>query len=327
MTVTPSSDAQFLAAAAGSAPAPEQVRDDVWSVPSPMLDRPLPYSFLSVLRDSRGDIHLIDAGFETDDNMVALADFLATIGSSLSAVRTVTVTHNHPDHQGLALRVRAATGALVQMHAADASPIASSAVLPAAELDGWGVPVERRQEMADLGIPGTDRRVTAVDRLIQDGDRLDIPGFDVIAMHTPGHTPGHLCLRDDARALLFTGDHLLPTMHPGLGLGGPSRANPIADYLRGLDRVAVFADHEVLPGHGYRFRGLAQRADQTRQHHLARSRQVSAILATQDDPTIWQIAEQLSWSAGWANLQGFYAFSALAQTAMHRDYLSHAGRD
>lgn len=324
----PSSQAQYAASLSDSVPAVEAVRDDVWSVPSAMPGEHIPCSFISVLRDSRGGIHLIDAGFDTDDNWRALENAITSIGSGMSDVKSVTVTHQHIDHLGLAGRIRQASGALVQLHSEEAralarvpSPVQDAASL-AARLDEWDVPLDRRAEMAGVAAPPRVEPAIPVDTVLEDGDRLDIPGFDVLAMHIPGHTTGHLCLREDFRALLFTGDHLLPTMYPGLGLGGTSSRNPIADYLAGLDLVAAFPDHEVLPGHGYRFMGVAARADQTRQHHLVRSREVSRILAEQGDPTIWRIAEQLTWTTGWPNLRGFYAYSALSQTAMHRDYLA-----
>ena len=159
------------------------------------------------------------------------------------------------------------------------------------------------------------------DRTLVDGERLDIPGFDLRALLTAGHTSGHVCLREDARTLLFTGDHLLPMMHAGLGLGAPTASNPLADYLWSLQRVSAFPDHEVLPGHGYRFRGVAIRAAASAEHHLRRSREVVAVLADAPDSSNWEIAARLTWTAGWQNLTDFFLYSALAQTAMHRNYI------
>jgi len=42
--------------------------------------------------------------------------------------------------------------------------------------------------------------------------------------------------------------------------------------------------------------------------------------AVDPDATVWTIAQQLTWTSGWDRLAGFYRYSALAQTAMHRDY-------
>jgi hypothetical protein len=93
-------------------------------------------------------------------------------------------------------------------------------------------------------------------------------------------------------------------MHAGIGLGGDTEANPLSENLASLASVAAFPDHEVLPGHGYRFRGLLERSKQSAQHHLRRSTEVAAVLAESHKASIWEIASRLTWTAGWENLQG-----------------------
>ncbi len=65
------------------------------------------------------------------------------------------------------------------------------------------------------------------DLLVEDGDVLPIAGREVRALWTPGHTAGHLCLVDEGDGLLFTGDHVLPRINPGIGLGGRTATNPL----------------------------------------------------------------------------------------------------
>jgi hypothetical protein len=48
------------------------------------------------------------------------------------------------------------------------------------------------------------------DRRIEDGDRVDAPGWQTAAIWTRGDSPGHLCSDDEARELLRFGDHVLP---------------------------------------------------------------------------------------------------------------------
>jgi hypothetical protein len=71
----------------------------------------------------------------------------------------------------------------------------------------------------------------------------------------------------------------------------------------------------------YVFHGLAARCATTAEHHLRRSREVAERLRIDGDPTVWQVASELTWTAGWANLNGFYLLSALAQTAMHLEFV------
>jgi glyoxylase-like metal-dependent hydrolase (beta-lactamase superfamily II) len=317
------SQSQFEATNAGTLPPSERVRENVWAVALPIPGGFMSYSLLYLLRDSAGDIHLIDPGWDEDGNWQRLQDALAQIGASITDVRTVTATHVHPDHSGMAARVRAASGAIVRVLDTEVASIDVQGIpqdVRDRNVRDWGVPESRYAELAAMLVGLPDRLLPSIDETLRDGDRLDVPGFDLVVMATPGHTPGSLCLRDDSLGLLFTGDHLLPMMHPGVGLGGPSATNPLADYLASLTRISVYPDHEVLPGHGYRFTGLAERAAASAAHHLRRTSEVRAVLAIEPDAPIWHIAEQLTWTSGWERLEGFYLYSALAQTAMHRDY-------
>jgi glyoxylase-like metal-dependent hydrolase (beta-lactamase superfamily II) len=252
----------------------------------PMPGGQLPYSLSYLIEDDRGGVHVVDPGSSSDENWAILESALRTIGRGIDSVAQAIVTHRHPDHSGLAERVRTASGARVVLH-------------------------EREQDAP-----------IAHDLLVADGDTLDIPGRALQVVHTPGHTAGHMCLADPDARIVFTGDHVLPTVNSGLGLGGATVTNPIADYLASLERIAAFDDYEVGPGHEYVFRGLAARCAALREHHLRRSREVAAALAADPGLSVSGIASQLTWTDGWENLDGFRLESALAQTAMHRDFLA-----
>jgi len=67
--------------------------------------------------------YIVDTGWNTDDAFAALSAGLTQLGSSIGAVQGVLVTHIHPDHYGLAGRVREASGAWIALHPADAALI------------------------------------------------------------------------------------------------------------------------------------------------------------------------------------------------------------
>ena len=329
---------QAEAVGRGELPPLDQVRDDVWALAQPMPGGHLAYSFTYLMQGSDGGVHVVDPGWDSDANWDRLTGALSEIApgrSGAEAVTGITGTHLHPDHVGMAARLREASGAPLAMHGTERRALEghSTRVLDVDEvigrLEGWGVPAERRRELARYVDRSPEGLVLAVDRVLSDGDVLPVPGFRLEVMATPGHTAGHICLRDDDRGLFFTGDHVLPTVFAGLGLGGPTASNPLADYLASIDRVRRFPDHEALPGHGYRFRGLTERADECAEHHLKRAREVAEILAGRDagtgGPSIWDIASRLTWTAGWEGLRGFQLLSALTQTEMHRDFVRRHG--
>ncbi|MHA7286998.1 MBL fold metallo-hydrolase [Arthrobacter sp. MDT3-44] len=323
---------QADAAGRGELPPLDRVRDDVWALAQPMPGGHLAYSYTYLLRGADGGVHVVDPGWDSDANWDRLTAALTEIvpgTPGAGAVTGITGTHLHPDHVGMAARLRDASGAQLAMHGTERHALEghSTRVLDIDEvmgrLEGWGVPEERRGELAQYVDRSPAGLVLAVDGVLSDGDVLPVPGFRLEAMATPGHTAGHICLRDDDRGLLFTGDHVLPTVFAGLGLGGPAASNPLADYLASIDRVRRYPDHEALPGHGYRFRGLAGRAEECAEHHLKRAREVAAVLADarSGGPSIWDIAARLTWTAGWEGLEGFQLLSALTQTEMHRDFV------
>lgn len=339
----PTSTRPMDALARGELPPLERVRDDVWALAQPMPGGHLAYSFTYLLLGADGGVHVIDPGWDSDENWDRLVAALGEIVPGRSgtgapgtgspgtgspgadAVTGITGTHLHPDHVGMAARLRAASGAQLAMHAVERRALEQhdTRTLDPDEaverLRAWGVPEERRDELIQHVDRSPAGLVLAVDRELADGDLLPIAGFRVSVMATPGHTAGHLCLRDDDRGLLFIGDHVLPTVFPGLGLGGATPSNPLADYLASVDALRPYGHYEAAPGHGYRFTGLGQRAAECADHQLKRAREVASVL---DEPTIWDIASRLTWTAGWDGLHGFQLLSALTQTAMHRDYVS-----
>lgn len=322
----------------GGLPPLEQVRDDVWALAQPMPGGHLAYSFTYLLRGTDGGVHVIDPGSDSDGNWDRLTAALAEIapgGAGAHAVTGITGTHLHPDHVGMAARLRDASGAPLAMHGVEREALERHSTRPPrpedvlGRLKDWGVPTDRRSELARHLDRSPEGLVVAVDRELSDGDVLPVAGFRVAVMATPGHTAGHICLRDDGRRILYTGDHVLPTVFPGLGLGGPTASNPLADYLASIDAVTPYGSYEALPGHGHRFTGLGERAAECAGHHLKRAREVVAVLegaaGAGSEPSVWDIASSLTWTAGWAGLHGFQLLSALSQTDMHRGFVRTHG--
>jgi len=322
VTVQPTSSNQFTAAISGTLPVLETVNDSLSVVALPLPPGNVPYTLSYLLADGRGGVHVIDPGPAWGENWVILEAALDARGKAVTDVASIVVTHLHPDHLGLAGRLRQVSGAPVVMHRSDAEALSTPGDpvrMRVTELPNWGVPADRRAELSALTSGPATVTEFLVDETVEGGELLDIPGRSLRVIHTPGHTSGHICLREEEQRLIFTGDHVLPTVNPGIGLGGPTSENPIRDYLSSLDAVAAFDDHEVLPGHGYRFTGLAGRCAALADHHRRRTGEVAGVLERQPDATVWQIAEQLTWSSGWRQLSEFSLLSALSQTALHRE--------
>jgi glyoxylase-like metal-dependent hydrolase (beta-lactamase superfamily II) len=314
-------------------PPVEKVRPGMWSIPVPIPNNPLRYVSVYVLELDNG-VALVDAGWPTDDAWDALNAGLTETGGSIDDVRAVVVTHIHPDHYGLAGRVREASGAWVGLHPADAS------LLDARYHDTDGLVQEMRDLFALSGVPAdklpdlafasmevkSTLSVAQPDRLIEDDQLLELPGWDFKAIWTPGHSPGHICLYSDSEKLLLSGDHVLPRITPNISYHSQQFANPLGAYLESLAKVRALHPDEVFPAHEYRFSGLDERVEALVAHHGDRLAEIEDVLAKTPGISCWDITLSLSWSRPFEDLHDYMQRSANGETLAHLVLLEHRGR-
>ncbi|GAB1644786.1 MBL fold metallo-hydrolase [Krasilnikovia sp. MM14-A1259] len=312
-------------------PPVERVRPGLWSIPVPIPHNPLRYT-LSYAFVGDADVVVVDPGWDTAQGRAALTDGLAAAGAAPTDVTGIVATHIHPDHHGLSGWLRETAGAWVAMHPAEARSLPARAwndersPNDPAWLLGHGVPADALEGLffAETGIAHL-MALAEPDRLIEDGDLVPIAGRAVRAVWTPGHTPGHLCLRDASAGVLLTGDHLLPRISPTIGVHEGRSSDPLSAYLESLAKVAAYPDDEALPAHEYRFRRVPARAADLIAHHRERSAEILAVVDRLAAPTAWAIAAELTWSRGWAALEGLTRRLALAETVAHLHHLAATG--
>lgn len=327
--LTPLSETQRAAWAERRLAPREEVAPDVWALAMPIMGGSMPYTLCYALLDETGGVHLIDPGWGSDANIEVLTVELAGIGRAVSDVRTVIATHSHPDHLGLAPRLRAETGATIILSdperavlAQEDQPGESARKAFAQALDRWGVPAEHHEELTSFYRIPYGLENFAPDRTVVDGELIEIPGHRLQVVLTPGHTSGHLCLLDPDRALFYSGDHVLPRIVPGVGLGVLPDTDPLDDYLGSLARVEAWDDLQVLPGHEYRFHGLARRSRAIADHHLRRTQALADLVDELADAPAWEYARRMTWARGkWDTVSGFVLYSALHQTDLHRHFV------
>src|SRR3954451_23724295 len=178
----------------------------------------------------------------------------AAVGE-LSTIAAVVLTHAHPDHVGIAERLRTEAQARVHVHEADAQ-MARTGRLPGTDgsfLSYLWRPTAWRL-VAHFATNGgrRPRRVEDV-ATFTDGAVLDVPGRPR-AVAPPGHSAGHAVLHLERHGVLFTGDALC-SRNPLTGRKGPQvmpRAlNASTDQaLSSLERFEDVEAGHVLFGHG-----------------------------------------------------------------------------
>jgi glyoxylase-like metal-dependent hydrolase (beta-lactamase superfamily II) len=326
--------AQHEAWQARALPPVEQIRSGLWSIPVPIPHNPLRYVSVHAFALDGGGLGLLDTGWGSDESWTALTSGLASIGAGIEEVRGVLVTHLHFDHLGLASRVRDASGAWIAMHPADAGSVARVNAAGAqamvsneiAFLTGLGA--EQEEAASDVG--PSERledftQMAVADRLLEDGEYADFPGWRMRAVHTPGHTPGHLCFAEEGSRLFFSGDHVLPRITPNISTGHGGSPDPLRDYLQSLAAVRDLDPAEVLPAHEWRFRGLDARVDALTAHHELRLTELLVAIRTHPGSTPWQLAAHLTWSRPWEQYEHRMRIFAVTETDAHIRLLASRG--
>jgi glyoxylase-like metal-dependent hydrolase (beta-lactamase superfamily II) len=346
-TVTITGTAQHLAWQQGLLPAVEQVRPGLWSIPVPIPDNPLRYTLSYALEHPDGLV-VIDPGWHAEPSWDALCAGIARTGHPLTAVTAVLATHLHPDHYGLADRLRSETGAWIGLHPADAALLQpreiSDAADDAADDDAAGLPGlvgATRGLFEAAGAPTLELPAALVaaamrhfvptgapDRLLRDGQQLRFGSWRLRVLHTPGHTPGHICLHEPGQQLVFTGDHVLPRITGTVGLHSSQDLDALAEFLTSLAAVRALGagSGEVLPAHEYRFTGLPARVDQIIAHHEKRLQETLAAVQQTVGGTAWDIAQQLAWSRSWDQIDLLMRRVAAAETLAHLVLLHRRGQ-
>jgi glyoxylase-like metal-dependent hydrolase (beta-lactamase superfamily II) len=312
-------------------PPVERVRPGLWSIPVPIPNNPLRYVLVYAFETDRGP-YLVDAGWNTDDAFDVLCKGLGHAGFDIADVQGVLVTHIHPDHYGLAGRIRESSGAWVSLHPADAALVHDRYEEPddlidrvATLLRRTGAPEEEVQLLQRASMPVLPFVVTThPDVLLEDGDKPDVPGWDLVAIWTPGHTAGHLCFYERNLKLMLSGDHVLPRITPNISVHPQAQTNPLADYLLSLDKVGAYETDEVLPAHEHRFVGLKARVEELKAHHEERFVEVTDAIQ-KGYVTAWDITARMKWSRPWDRINGFMRRAALGEALAHIRVLEQRG--
>jgi glyoxylase-like metal-dependent hydrolase (beta-lactamase superfamily II) len=321
-----------------SAPLPpvERVRPGVWSIPVPIPNNPLRYVLVYAFETDAG-VYIVDAGWNTDEAFDTLAAGLTAVGASVADVRGVMITHIHPDHYGLAGRLREICSADLSFHRLERLYIESryaDADELLAEMREWlrlnGTPVTELDRLNRASMRMLDRvQIAFPDRTLDGGEEITSGAFAFRVIWTPGHSAGHICLFDGDHKILLSGDHVLPHITPAVGLHVRTTSNPLADYLDSLALIGSLQAELVLPGHGEPFRGLPERTAAMIAHHQGRLDEILSMLAASPEQrmTGYAIAARMHWSRrrGWDDLSDFERRLAVTEALAHIELLHARG--
>ena len=269
------------------------------------------------------------APWEATDHVGLL---LAHAGVRPHEVKAIVLTHCHRDHADGAAALQQLTGAPVVMHQAERFTLAEAdeRSRDSGALRAWmvrhGVPVEMAEEMA-AAFRWTAPETGIKRNLVQDGDEIAVGSSRWLAVHTPGHTPGHMCLYEPGGGVLVTGDHVLPNESSNISVRPGQPYDPLGAYLRALERVLALEPVLCLPGHGEPFGDLSLVVGHQLQHHATRLDDVRGTL-THGSRTGFEVAAAIPWvqrSKRLADLDERHRFLAFGETLAHLECLEARG--
>lgn len=192
----------------------------------------------------RRDLVLVEPSTPYDDERAAWLDWARGLAAAGARVRAILLTHHHPDHAG-------AAGFFAR--ALDVPLLAHPETLA------------RTRDLAGVEVRAT-----------HDGDALPADDGAWIALHTPGHAPGHLCAFSEATRALVAGDMVA---NGSTIVVPPDDGGDMSDYLAQLRRLRALAPTTLLPAHGEPIDDPSPVLDHYVAHRELRERKIEAANA------------------------------------------------
>ena len=286
-------------------------------VPTPFYVGPV-----NVFLIEEDPLTLIDAGPRDHKSLEGLRAGLTRLGHKLSDIKRIIITHAHADHYGLAQLIVEESGAVAYIHEWDAPAVGATTdyVAYRSLLTAAGVPSEtiERMEAGYEKFKGFAYPLEHVETL-KDNDEILFDHESLTVVHTPGHTPGSICLIRTSNRLVFASDTVLKTITPNPVLSpdpidARRRFQSLGEYLVSLARIRALAPTVLKGGHGDDVTDYDEHFHRMYRFTNARQSKLIALLP-KEGATAWDTAKLLFPDAG-----GYHRFLALSETVAHLDY-------
>jgi glyoxylase-like metal-dependent hydrolase (beta-lactamase superfamily II) len=315
------------------------VAPGVFRIPLPLPTDGLRAVNVYALTDG-DDLVLIDAGWAIDAAKDALVAALAGLDRSVRDIDRFLVTHVHRDHYTQAVVLRREFGTEIALGKGEQPTLDWIIQRAAAGGDDEESPFTARLRLA--GATDLIARLSALgrrpepgrqaweqpDEWLADRSTAAVGRRELTAIHTPGHTRGHLVYAEPAAGLLFAGDHVLPHITPSIGFEGAAADFPLRDFLESLRLVRGLPDARLLPAHGPVAPSVHARVDELLDHHDRRLGLIADIVA-RGASTAAEVAASMTWTRRertLSELDPFNEMLAVLETLSHLDVLMLQGR-
>ncbi len=304
----------------------QEVYAGVFRILVPLPGNPLKFLNSYLIKGTPRSL-LIDTGFAFPECKNAVTDALNKLDVKTSNL-DFFITHMHSDHAGQ-LQYLVHEESTVYMSAIEADLYRRSITE-----EFW---LQMNKRVHDNGFPQEiilnsksakkvaaplSKHITPVG----DGSNISIGNFVFSCVSTPGHTTDHLCLHDEQKSILFSGDHLLQDITPTL-TDWNDMENPLGFYLNSLDRIDSLNTKILFPGHRETITDPRKRIAEMRVHHQKRLQEILDILEN-NCLNAFEIASQMHWDtrSAWDDLPKNQLMFASGEAMAHLVYLESRGK-
>jgi len=298
-----------------------------------LIEVPLPNSPLKNLNSHfiRGDSRnlLIDTGFNRDACFEALHAGLSELNANMDKT-DIFLTHLHADHCGLCQRI-ASEHSKIYMSTQDRQILLelqddTARKSMRSTFSANGVPEDildenMRTNPAFTCIPQGNFAYTAVD----EDTVFDLGSYRLQVVFTPGHTPGHCCLFDKNKKILFSGDHVIFGISPNI-MAWEGVADSLGDYIDSLKKIYPLDVATTFSAHRNSMGDCRARIDDLIAHHDLRLKETYEIVKARPNSNAYEVASLMTWSIrakNWAEFPTTQKWFATGEALSHLEHLFH----
>jgi len=295
---------------------------------------PVPFSLKwvnSYLIPEETGYTLIDPGLRTDEAIQVWDNVLQYHGLKWTNITTILLTHQHPDHYGLAGYVQERSGAPVYISRraheyavrlwGDESQFSKQLQALYAK---HGMPIENREAIAEnletfVEMVSPQPAVT----YFEAGEQIMIGGMSWQLIDAPGHANGQLCFYQKNRKWMVCGDQVMPHITPNVSIVPGEDGDPLDAFLGSLQELAKYEVELAFPGHRDPFPDFQGRIVELQQHHVRRLDKMVTMI--EEEPrTAYGMCEALFGNR--LNGNAHQLRFAMSETLAHLVYLENQAR-
>ena len=307
-----------------------KIASGLYAIAVPLPNHPLKNLNAYVVTGPRN--LLIDTGFRQKECRDALLAGLQELGISMEHT-DIFLTHLHSDHTGLAPEIRGKnTKIFIGEKDLSHMPGPHSTFRWADSDDRFAAEGFPRDLLTILTERNPAQGLSPIPYdgylPVKPGDVFSYGEHRFTAVHTPGHTPGHMCLWEAETGICLLGDHvrfdITPNITRWMGV-----SDSLGDYLQALRDIQTLPVTVPLPAHRQVHMDFQARCQQLIAHHGTRCQEVLTILSSGEPMTAWDVAAHMTWrirARNWEEFPTPQKWFAVGEAMAHLDHLISLGQ-